>query len=408
MRIAMVSEHASPLAVLGRVDAGGQNVHVSALSSALARRGHDVVVYTRRDDPALPRRVRMTSRVTVEHVDAGPAAELPKDELLPHMDVFGAYLAEAWEADPPDVAHAHFWMSGLATLAGRGDAELPVVQTFHALGAVKRRHQGPKDTSPPERLRLESHLAATVDRVVATCSDEVFELGRIGMPRRRATVVPCGVDTEHFSPEGPVAQRAGRPRIVSLGRLVERKGVDTLIEGLVDIPDAELVIAGGPAAVDLPADPEAERLRALARGLGVDDRVRLVGAVDRSQAPALLRSADVVACLPWYEPFGIVPLEAMSCGRPVIAAAVGGMVDTVVDGGTGVLVPPRDPGAFARAARELLARPDEMARLGAAARERATARYTWDRVAADTEAVYEQLVQAGDGVRDDAMTGVGR
>jgi D-inositol-3-phosphate glycosyltransferase len=429
MRIAMVSEHASPLATLGGVDAGGQNVHVAALAAALGRRGHDVTVYTRRDDPDLPTRVPLAAGVVVEHVCAGPAAVLPKDDLLPHMPEFGRHLADVWAANPPDVAHGHFWMSGLAMLKaarGRGAATrrdgspLPLVQTFHALGEVKRRHQGAKDTSPSTRLRLESELAATVDRVVATCSDEVFELHRIGMPRRRATVVPCGVDTEHFTPDGPSWERGERLRIVSLGRLVERKGVDTLIEGLAGVPGAELVVAGGPPAAELHRDPEAQRLLALAQRVGVADRVRLVGAVSRDDAPALLRSADVVACLPWYEPFGIVPLEAASCGRPVIASAVGGLVDTVVDGSTGLLIPPRDPEAFAEAARDLLADADARRRLGAAARTRATARYTWDRIAAETEAVYQQLAarragsRAADDVRrdptltDDALTGVGR
>jgi D-inositol-3-phosphate glycosyltransferase len=406
MRIAMVSEHASPLAAVGGVDAGGQNVHVASLASALVARGHEVVVYTRRDSPTLPGRVRMASGVVVEHVSAGPPEPLAKDDLLPHMPELGRRLAAAWAEAPPDVVHAHFWMSGLAATAARDGlaAELPVVQTFHALGSVKRRHQGDRDTSPAERLRLEAQLACSVDRVVATCSDEVFELRKMGLPRRAATVVPCGVDVEHFSPTGEAWPGTSRPRIVSLGRLVERKGVDTLIEGLVDIPGAELVVAGGPATADLGDDPEASRLRHLAERLGVADRVVLVGQVSRQSAPALLRSADVVACLPWYEPFGIVPLEAMACGRPVIASAVGGLVDTVVEGVTGVLVPPQRPDLFAAATRDLLGSPQELARLGAAARERATTRYTWDRVAHDTEDVYQQLVRHPRG----ALSGVGR
>jgi glycosyltransferase involved in cell wall biosynthesis len=397
MRIAMVSEHASPLAAVGGVDAGGQNVHVAALSCELARRGHDVVVYTRRDDPHVPTRVPLAPGVTVEHVPAGPARVLAKDDLLPHMKEFGRYLVTAWSETQPDVAHAHFWMSGLAGLIARDGTGVPVVQTFHALGAVKRRHQGRKDTSPPERLGLEAALAREVDRVVATCSDEVFELMGMGMPRRSATIVPCGVDVGHFRPDGPVRPRTARPRILTLGRLVERKGVDTLIQAMPAIPDAELVIAGGPPAAELDRDPEARRLCALAASLGVADRVRLIGQVSRSEAPALLRSADLVACLPWYEPFGIVPLEAMACAKPVVASAVGGLVDTVVDGETGLLVPPRSPEEFAVAAVRLLGDPPTLARLSRAAHERATGRYTWARVAAETEGVYLQLAAVGAG-----------
>ncbi|MGI8683242.1 MAG: glycosyltransferase, partial [Mycobacteriales bacterium] len=157
MRIAMVSEHASPLAVLGGVDTGGQNVHVAALAGALARLGHSVTVHTRRDDPDLPRRVQLRPGVTVDQVTAGPAREIPKDELLPYMAAFAADLRAQWESEleRPDVVHAHFWMSGLAALAAARPLHIPVVQTFHALGVVKRRQQGSKDTSPPQRLELE-------------------------------------------------------------------------------------------------------------------------------------------------------------------------------------------------------------------------------------------------------------
>ena len=168
MRIALVSEHASPLAALGGVDAGGQNVHVAALAEAVARRGAQVVVHTRRDDPDLPERVEMAPGVVVHHVDAGPPRPIPKDELLPHMDAFAEQLVAAWRADRPDVVHAHFWMSGYAALKAAGRLGIPVVHTFHALGVVKRRHQGARDTSPPGRLVLEEGIVAQVDRILAT------------------------------------------------------------------------------------------------------------------------------------------------------------------------------------------------------------------------------------------------
>src|SRR5688572_6230353 len=141
MRIDLVSEHASPLATIGGVDAGGQNVHVAALAEGLGRRGHDVVVYTRRDSTTMPARVPLAPGVEVEHVLAGPPADVPKDELLPHMRDFGRYLARRWAEEPVDVVHAHFWMSGLASLVAARDLCVPVVLTFHALGTVKRRHQ---------------------------------------------------------------------------------------------------------------------------------------------------------------------------------------------------------------------------------------------------------------------------
>jgi len=394
MRIAMVSEHASPLAVLGGVDAGGQNVHVAALAAALGRQGDEVVVHTRRDNPELPRRVAFSPGVEVDHVDAGPPSEVPKDELLPHMRAFAQELREQWAAEPPDVVHAHFWMSAVAALDAAQGLGIPVVHTFHALGAVKKRHQGARDTSPARRVAIERGVARRVDRVVATCSDEVFELVRMGADPRRISVVPCGVDLGRFSRRGAAEPRTdGVARLVVASRLVERKGNGDVVTALASVPGAELVVAGGPDAPMLSLDPEAIRLRALAEELGVADRVDLRGRVGRDAMPRLFRSADLVVCAPWYEPFGIVPLEAMACGAPVVATAVGGQVDSVVDGVTGVLVAPRDPEGLAAAIASLLADPERRAALGAAGAKRAR-RYGFDRIARATREVYGEVLEA--------------
>jgi glycosyltransferase involved in cell wall biosynthesis len=183
-----------------------------------------------------------------------------------------------------------------------------------------------------------------------------------------------------------------------VGRLVPRKGVDLVIRALVHLRDAgfddvELLIVGGGGAED-GHDPEAHRLLDLARDLGVADQVELRGQVPRDAMPGIFRSADAVACTPWYEPFGIVPLEAMACGIPVVAAAVGGLTDSVVDHGTGLHVPPKDPEAIADALATLLASPELRTKLGRAGERRAKARYSWSRVAAETEKAY-QLAIAG-------------
>lgn len=394
MRIAMVSEHASPLAVLGGEDAGGQNVHVAALATALARRGHDVAVYTRRDDPDLPEQVEMLPGVQVVHVPAGPARVLPKDQLLPYMPEFGQWLARRWEQGlRPDVVHSHFWMSGLAALEAAERVPVPVVHTFHALGTVKRRHQGAKDTSPAGRIEAETRVATEAALVVATCSDEVAELEAMGVDRSRVRIVPCGVDVQLFSPDGEAhPPRGDQPfRLLSVGRLVERKGVETVIAALPLLPDVELLVAGGPDQSQIRTDPEALRLHALAEELGVEDRVRFVGSVPRTGMPALIRSADIVVATPWYEPFGIVPLEAAACGRPLVGSAVGGLLDSVEDGRTGALVPPRDPDALAAAITRLLVEPELRTVYGEAARARAEERFSWERVAAATEAAYAEV-----------------
>lgn len=390
----MVSEHASPLAALGEVDAGGQNVHVAELARATARLGARVTVHTRRDEQALPARVELAPGVTVHHVDAGPPTAVPKDELLVHMDAFAGELERAWRRERPDVVHAHFWMSGLAALKAARPLGIPIVQTFHALGVVKRRYQGERDTSPATRIEHERELIRRADHVIATCTDEVFELMRLGANRARLTVIPCGVDLRVFTPEGARPARNPEPRrLLTVGRLVERKGIGNVITALSKLPDAELLVAGGPDRSRLTDDPEARRLRALAEQEGVADRVKLCGRVSREGVAKLMRSADAVVSVPWYEPFGIVPLEAMACGVPIVASAVGGMIDTVLDDVTGVQVAPRDPERLAGALATLLADPARRKAYGRAGTERARRLYDWGRVAATTLDVYGKVAR---------------
>jgi len=225
---------------------------------------------------------------------------------------------------------------------------------------------------------------------VATCRDEVAELTAVGLDPARASIVPCGVDVTHFTP-GP-APTGDRLRLLVVGRLVERKGVADVITALAELPDVDLLVAGGPPADALVLDPEAVRLRELAAACGVAQRVHLLGGVGRADMPALLRSADIVVAVPWYEPFGIVPLEAMACGRPVVGSAVGGLLDSVVPGRCGELVPPRRRGLLAGALRELLADPGRRAAYGREGSRRVRERYGWDRVCAETEAVYADVL----------------
>jgi D-inositol-3-phosphate glycosyltransferase len=395
-RIAMVSEHASPLAAVGGVDAGGQNVHVAALAAGLARRGLEVVVHTRRDDPDLPERTQIDDGVIVHHVDAGPARPIPKDEIAPYIPELGLALRDAWRDFRPCLVHSHFWMSGMAAIDGALGLGIPICHTFHALGTVKRRHQGTADTSPLGRIVVERAISAGVNQVIATCEDEVRELKLMGAAPEAVSVVPCGVDLERFRPDGPTEARPrDRARIVMISRLVPRKGVADAIAALPGVPGAELVVAGGPERATLDRDPGAARLRDIADAHGVGDRVVLRGQVPREAVPPLLRSADVVACTPWYEPFGIVPLEAMACGVAVVATAVGGMLDTVVDGVTGLHVPPSRPDAIAAALRSLVGYPRRRARMGRAGARRAQ-RYAWDSIVDETLEVYESVLDVTD------------
>jgi D-inositol-3-phosphate glycosyltransferase len=380
VRIAMISEHASPSGD------GGRSAHVADLSAALAELGHEVRVYTRRDDPAVADEVTSPGGIRVVYVPAGPPHAVPPDLLLPYMGEFARRLGELWRdgAWAPDVVHAHFWTSGLAAVTAARQLGVPVVQSFHELGEIETAPGG-----KPSRSGYERALGRAVDRVVAQTQEEVRGLVRIGVPRTQLTVVPAGVDSERFTPDGPAVERdPARPRILSVGRLVERKGFGDVIQAMRFVPGAEVVVVGGPAPDQLPADPGARRLRALAEKLQVADRFRLVGRVPPADMPRWYRSADVLVAAPWQEEPETSALEAMACGVPIVGTAVGGLTEAVVDGLTGDLVPARDPRALGGALRRLVNDKVRRFAYATAALDRARQAYSWKRVAAQVGTVY--------------------
>lgn len=390
MKIAMVSEHSDPAAAVGDVDAGGQNVYVAALAKGLALRSHEITVYTRRLDPGAPFREMLYPGVIIERVSAGPERKISKNDIFPFVREFGDHLRSRWQAQPPDIVHCHYWMSALAALQAAEPA-VPIVHTYHSLGSVKRRHLNDGDTSPDERIECEMRIGRRARCIVATCPSEVSELVAMGIERSRISVIPCGVDLDLFTPDGAVFPRRSSQRIVAVGRLVEHKGFDNLIHAVAQIPNVELLVAGGPPLTALQADAEAQRLQGIATWLGIADRIRLLGQVARGDMPALLRSADLVACTPWYEPFGMVPLEAMACNVPVLVTVVGGLADTVRHGVTGVCVPPRDVTSLEKALRCLLLNPLKRGKLASAGLRHVRADYGWSVVTDRVLKVYESL-----------------
>jgi glycosyltransferase involved in cell wall biosynthesis len=235
-------------------------------------------------------------------------------------------------------------------------------------------------------------VGRTADAVVAQSSYEVAELLRMGVPRALINLVPAGVDAERFTPDGPAQPRGGNGRILCVGRLAERHGYADVIRALSAVPGAECVIVGGPPAAELDSDAMAGRLRAVADSAGVAERVRLVGGVPRADLPAWYRSADALVCTPGYEPVGTTALEAMACGVPVVAYALGGYPDAVIDGVTGLLVPPRDVRSLAGALRRLLAEPARRLSYATAAVDRAVSCYSWRRTADQLIKLYQRLI----------------
>lgn len=391
MKIALVSDQ--EIADDASLDAPSvETVRLTGLAQALAGRGHDVTVYLRRDNEGRRSQVQASGGYVINWVDASPDRRVQWQDPLPFVPAFSQALRTLWATNRPDVAHAWSWVSGLACVTAARDCQVPAVQTFNGLGHVDLRRSDRTAIHAAQRMRLERALVHTVDRIVATSTNEFFELRRLGLRRGQTRIVPSGVDTDHFRPEGPVAPRTGRHRLLTIGGLSRDNGVDDIVRVLPALPEVELLVAGGPGATRVEQDPDAARIRRAALRYGVMDRVVLLGPVSRQQLPALYRSADVVVQVPWVQSFGLATLEAMACARPVVAAAVGDHVDTVVAGVTGELTAPGDTMALAGCLRELLGDPVRREAYGQSGADRAQARYRWDRVAEETERVYAELV----------------
>lgn len=403
--VALISEHASPLACAGGIDCGGQNVYVAHVARQLTRRNVRVDVFTRRDDPALPRVVALTPMVRVIHLDAGPPRPVRKEQLLPHMAEFADGLSRACAERRYDVLHANFFMSGLAGLKAMRRHGLPLVMTFHALGRVRRQHQNGEDLFPDRRFEIEDQLVREADRLIAECpQDRADLLHHYGADPGSIDVVPCGYDPREIHPIARAeARRAlgwkeGEFCLLQLGRMVPRKGVDNVVRALALLRErhgvrARLYVVGGETEQPDPqATPEIGRLQALARDCGVERQVSFLGRRGRQALCLHYSAADVFVTTPWYEPFGITPVEAMACGIPVVGSDVGGIRSTVVDGSTGLLVPPRDPAALAQALATLAADALLRRRMGQAGRIRAQRSYTWQHVCNGLALAYERAI----------------
>ena len=403
-RVALVSEHASPAATLGGVDCGGQNVYVAQLALHLARRGAAVDVFTRRDRADQPEVQRWAPGVRIVHAPAGPATVICKEALLPYMDEFARFVIDFAVDDGVryDVAHANFWMSGLVALAMRQTLGVPTVVTFHALGRVRRRHQGDADRSPPERVTLEQRIVDEADGIVAECPEDTQDLLTLyGADTSRMCLIPCGVDRTCFHPiPKPKARRAlgltsDGPCLLQLGRMVARKGVDDAIRATAlvrhehGIPARLLVVGGDTEDPRTQPTPELERLGQVARDANVSDAVTFVGRRGGDALRLYYSAADAFITLPWYEPFGITALESMACGTPVVGSRVGGLKYTIRDGETGFLVPPRDPAMAAERLAVLCAQTDVRASFAAKALRDVRERFSWDDVTSLMIALYE-------------------
>jgi glycosyltransferase involved in cell wall biosynthesis len=394
MRIALVAPSSDPFAAHLDPRSAAEATRVISLARALAAVGHRITIYARKDSPALPESAIVAPGVTVEHVPAGPPAPIEPDALTAHLPEFGNYLAQRWRRNRPDVAHAHSWAMGLAALAGARGLGIPVVQTFGSLGGAERRY-GLQETPSDARIRLEACIARSADAVLASSAEELADLARLGVPRAKIKVVPCGVDTEQFSADGPVAERGARVRLLAAEPLTEPDSLAITVHALADIPDAELVIMGGPDKAGLTKNKARQDLMRMAKTLGVGDRLVFTGRIAPEDLPALLRSADVLVSTAPYEPVGLTMLQAMACGTPVVTPATGAAQDAVVDATTGLLLPPGvpHPARLASVLRRLLANSLRLEAYGIGAADRAKSRYSWERIVRETLTAYAGCVR---------------
>jgi len=410
MRIAMISYHTCPLALLGGKDTGGMNVYVRELTRALGQRGIGVDVFTRSQDEHVPHVVHdLGYGNRVVHITAGPERPQPKAALSAFVAQFTDGIQEivAREGTHYDLIHSHYWLSALAAKPLREAWHVPVVHMFHTLGIMKARLEGVAED--PRRVQAEEEILTWADRVVAATPAERAQLQWLhSADLRKVVVIPPGVDLETFHPI-PAARakvQVGLPphsrMILYVGRIERLKGIETLLRagallrerGGIDGECACVMVIGGDP--DSPGD-EMARLQALREELGVTDVVTFVGKKSQESLPYYYSAAEVVVVPSHYESFGLVALEAMACGTPVIASGVGGLLYLVQDCRTGFHVPDGDPLVLAKNLDYLL-RNDEIRReFGRHGASLARA-YDWRAIAEQVLTLYESVL-AGVGSR---------
>lgn len=404
--IALISEHASPLATLGGVDSGGQNVYVGELARHLSFRNYRVDVFTRWDNPALPKVVTWLPDVRIIHVEAGPIKTIEKEYLYDYMPAFTERMVEFIRDQDIEyeLIHANFWMSALVASDIKKILQIPFVVTFHALGYIRKMHQGSCDRFPAERIGIERQIVRDADHIIAECPQDKQDLvAYYNAIPEKITIVPCGFNPQEFYPLDRMLARmvlkleADEFIILQLGRVVPRKGIDNVIRAMSKLKKtatpARLFIVGGDADDPNPLnDPEIARLQGIAEEVNVSDRVVFTGRKQRDVLKYYYAAADVFITTPWYEPFGITPLEAMACGTPVIGSNVGGIKYSVEDGKSGFLVPPNDPDALAIKIYELLHDESLRKKMRESGLKRVNAVFTWSKVTEKIAAVYERVL----------------
>ncbi|MDR0262453.1 MAG: glycosyltransferase [Sphingobacterium sp.] len=402
-KLAFISDHASPLATLGGKDSGGQNVYVAEVAKQLALMGYQVDIYTRAENQRQEQIVNWKPNIRVVHILAGPTKDLPKEELYDHMEEFSTNMIDFITHNQLNyhLVHAHFWLSGIVAMEIKKQLKIPFVITFHALGAVRRMHQGCSDKFPKIREKIEKDIIWAAERIIAECPNDLKDLiQHYQAPQDKIEIIPCGYNPTDFHPidrteaKGKLGLDPSFTYILQLGRMVRRKGIDNVIEAFSHaqhaLPELRLLIVGGnfDSVDDL---KEYEYLQHLCTELNIKDKVIFTGQKDRDKLKYFYAASELFITTPWYEPFGITPLESMACGTPVIGADVGGISFTVRHEETGTLVPPQQPQQLSSAIIELVSNDRKRLKFSVNALRHVKS-FTWKTVTESIARLYEQCL----------------
>jgi len=413
--IALISVHGDPAIEIGREEAGGQNVYVRQVGEALALLGWQVDMFSRRVSADQETIVEHSSNCRTIRLTAGPVEFVSRDHGFQYLPEFVDQLIKFQKEAGInyDLVHTNYWLSGWVGMELKKRLGIKQVHTYHSLGVIKYKTIENIPLVASQRLLVEKEILETVERIVATSPQEQEHMRSLVSQKGEIDIIPCGTDIQQF---GSVTREAARTRleidpeakvVLYVGRFDPRKGIETLVRAVreskfYESKQLQLIIGGGCTPGNSDAK-ERDRIAGIVNELGMDECTSLPGCLSREILPSYYAAADVCVVPSHYEPFGLVAIESMACGTPVVASDVGGLQFTVVNEETGLLVPPQNVPAFNHAIDQILSHPQWQQELGKAAKKRVIDKFSWHGVASQLDKLYTQLLQQS--VREPVLVG---
>lgn len=414
--IALISVHGDPAVEIGKEEAGGQNVYVRQVGVALSQQGWQVDMFTRATDADQPKIVEHTPNCRTIRLTAGPEAFIPRDEIYGFRDAFVNEFLKFQKQHNRNYAliHTNYWISGGVGLQLKAKTGVPMLHTYHSLGAVKYKSVSTIPMVAATRLAVEKACLEQAECIVATSPQEQAHMETLVSTQGNIDIIPCGTDIERF---GSISRSEARKRlgiapdakiVFYIGRFDPRKGIETLVRAIAQSrfrndESLRLMIGGGsrPGHSD---GNERDRIEAIVAETNLGAIASFSGRISDEDLPLYYAAADVCVVPSHYEPFGLVAIEAMACGTPVVASDVGGLQYTVVSEKTGLLAPAKDTEAFSHAIDRILADPQWRSQLGANARQRVAQKFSWDGVATQLSQLYGRVLIADPMAADSIAT----